>query len=463
MMVATSATAASPAAVPGASDWPSYLRGAVHSSVDPTDTSITAANVGHLRTLWHFTPDPATLPGQPKAAFDASATVVGGVVYIGSRTGIFYALSASTGAVVWKRQLGFGSSTLCPAKGIVGAATVAADPVDAKLTVYAVGAQYLYALNAVDGTVRWKTAIGPATAAGAAHYFNWASPTVAGGRVFIGLAANCESHLIRGGVVAVDQHTGATQNTYYATPARTVGASVWSSEASDGTSVWVTTGNPDPHGTAVYDAYSIVRLTASTLVKVDKWTIVQGQAADLDFGSSPTLFQTTTGGVTGQAVAACNKNGFLYAWGQTSLASGPIWARQVSSPGANGTSCITSPAYDGAAHLLIVAANNSTIGTLAVAGAVRALNPNTGAVVWEQALPCAAMGSPAVDAATGLVAVPTYACSPSTSGAVHVFSESTGAPLATLAAGGTIAAQPVFAEGDLFVAGETTGLTALAP
>ena len=442
-------------------DWSGYLHGSAHSSAAFGDTAINSSNATSLHAAWHFTPS-AALTGQPKAALDASPTVSGGVVYIGSRTGMFYALNAATGALVWKRQLDFGSHAVCSAKGIVGTTTVGTDPVDGTLTVYTPGAHFLYALKASDGTVRWQTAIGPATSSGAALYFNWASPTVAGGRIFMGLAANCESHLIRGGVVSLDQHTGTLQHTYLAVPAGVVGASVWSSEASDGTSVWATTGNPDPNGTQVYDSYSIVRLSASTLAKVEKWTVPAAQNADLDFGSSPTLFQSSTGPVTNM-IAACNKNGVLYAWPQTGLANGPIWQRQISNSGADGSSCITSPAYDGPSKLLIVAANGTTIRGTSFTGAVRALDPSTGSVIWEQGLPCAVMGSPAINATTHLVAVPLSGCGTTASSGVRLLNELTGAPLATLSATSSIFAQPVFAEGRLYVASEKGGLTAYAP
>src|SRR6266571_2133647 len=147
-------------------DWSGYEHGPAHSSAAFNDTAITPANVASLHVLWSFTAGPSTLTGAPAPKFDASATVVGGRVYIGSHTGIFYALDASSG-----------------------------------------------------------------------------------------------------GVVQIDQHTGLRTHTYYAVPAGTFGASVWSSLAGNGTSAWVTTGDPNSTATQVYDAYSIVRLSASTLAK----------------------------------------------------------------------------------------------------------------------------------------------------------------------------------------------------
>ena len=86
-------------------------------------------------------------------------------------------------------------------------------------------------------------AIGPATADGAARWYNYSSPTVVGGRVYMGLASNCDDIKIRGGVMQIDQSTGQLHGTYYAVPADQVGVSVWTSVAGDGESVWVTTGN----------------------------------------------------------------------------------------------------------------------------------------------------------------------------------------------------------------------------
>jgi polyvinyl alcohol dehydrogenase (cytochrome) len=443
-------------------DWPAYGRNVAHTSAIFGDPAITTTNAGSLRPAWHFLAEAATQPNQPPRRFDASPTVVGNRVYIGSRTGMFYALNATTGAVVWKKQLDFGSSKVCAAKGIVGTATVTTDPVDGVLTVYAPGAHYLYALNAGTGAQRWKRSIGPDTADGSALYFNWASPTVSGGHVFMGLAANCEPPLIRGGVVSVNQHTGALEHTWYAVPAGKVGGSVWSSEAAGGSNVWVTTGNPDPTGTTIDDTYSIVQLSAGTLTKLSKWTVPNTQGSDLDFGASPTLFTAVLGGASTPMVGACNKNGVFYAWRQANVAAGPVWSRRVASPGSDATgACVSPAAWDFKAHPLFVDAPATTIGGVQSPGGIRALNPNTGAVIWEHRLPCIPTGGPTIN--SRVVAVPMFKCPSGVRPSVLLFRESDGLRLGSVPATGRTFAQPVFAAGKLFVASEDGTLTAFRP
>lgn len=452
------------AAAIGATDWAAYEHGPAHSSAAFTDSAITTGNVASLHALWSFKAAAATTSGQPGPKFDASPTVVNGLVYIGARTGVFYALNASTGAVVWKASLDYGNASVCVAKGIVGTATVAADPVSGAMTVYAPGSHYVYALDAATGAQRWKAAIGPATAAGEARWFDWSSPTVVGGKVYMGLAASCDARKIRGGVVQLDQHTGAKLHTWYAVPAGKVGASIWSSLAGDGTSVWVTTGNPDPNAGQVYDAFSVVRLSATTLAKQDKWTVPTPITEDLDFGSSPTFFSATLNGTPTDLIGACNKNGIYYTWRRANLAAGPVWQRQVGQTGGTGNgACITSAAYDGPGAALFVAANQTTIGGKAAQGSVRALNPATGAVLWEQPLGCLPNGSPTLNSTTHVLAVPLYGCAGTAKPGVALFNSTTGTPLRTLTAAAAVFAQPVFAEGRLYVADESGVVTAYGP
>jgi outer membrane protein assembly factor BamB len=453
-------TAAAAAPVP--TDWPAFGRNNSHTSAIFGDPAITAANASTLHRVWSFVADAATKAGQPGRQFDASPTVVGNAVFIGSRTGMFYSLNASTGAVLWKRQLDYGSASLCSAKGIVGTATVAPDPQTGTSMVYAPGAHFVYALNATTGAQLWKRAIGPNTADGAARYFNWGSPTVDGGHVFMGLGANCDDIKVRGGVVQLNQHTGAVQATWYDAPAGKTGATVWSSQAADGKSVWVTTGSPDPGGTSIYDAYSIVKLDESTMAVQGKWTAPNTLTSDLDFGSSPTLFNAAIAGVATPLVGACNKNGLFYAWRQSNVATGPVWAVRVGQTGGTGTgACISAAAWDFQAKRLFVASNTTTIDGATAQGGLRALDPATGAFRWEEPLPCLPTGGPTINGQ--VVAVAMFSCPAGISPTVRLYRETDGQFLGSVPATGKTFSQPVFAHSMLFVASEDGTLTAYAP
>ena len=150
-------------------------------------------------------------------------------------------------------------------------------------------------------------------------------------------------------------------------------------------------------------------------------------------------------------VGACNKNGLFYAWNQANLAAGPVWSKQVGDSSTGFSACLTSAAYDFAAKRLFIAGNNTTVNGVSVPGSVRAVDPSTGAYLWQQPLDCIPLGSPTINGTTGIVAVPTYGCASGKTPSVQLFNEATGAPLATLPASGPVFSQPVFAEDLLFV------------
>ena len=106
---------------------------------------------------------------------------------------------------------------------------------------------------------------------------------VEAGKIYAGLGANCDAKKIRGGEVQLDQHTGKVLH-ILGMPSRlgTIGPTVWSSAAVSGSSVWVTTGNPDPTAKKLYYAVSVVRLSTSTMALQDHWT--ESFPVDNDFG-----------------------------------------------------------------------------------------------------------------------------------------------------------------------------------
>lgn len=72
---------------------------------------------------------------------------------------------------------------------------------------------------------RWRSAIAiPSTKVN--DYLQWSSPTVAHGRIYVGISSNCDTPLVRGGVAEFDQATGHKLNTFYTVPRGHVGGSV---------------------------------------------------------------------------------------------------------------------------------------------------------------------------------------------------------------------------------------------
>ena len=158
MITALTTAFAAMVATSAAQDWPGYLFDNGHSSHNALATAITPANASNLVADWSFTDPPPTMEGQPSAGLYSSPTVVNGVVYIGSNTGMFYALDEATGAMLWQQFLGFTTPTTCGrGHGVTSSATVATDPVSGKLTAYVGGGDgYLYALDTATGDIVFK-------------------------------------------------------------------------------------------------------------------------------------------------------------------------------------------------------------------------------------------------------------------------------------------------------------------
>jgi polyvinyl alcohol dehydrogenase (cytochrome) len=412
-------------------DYPAYLGGPAHTSYAPAATIVTVANAGGIHSLWTWKP-----PGY----LNASPIVSAGVIYIGSENGSFYAIKASTHRVKWTRKLTIAN---CSKAGTVSSATVANDPVTGKAIVY-VGAadHYLYALNAATGATIWRTLIGGTSTV----YYNWSSPTIANGYLYYGVATDCDN-AGSDGVVALNQHTGAQTGRYYTSGSATVdGASVYTSAAvaPDG-SVFITTG--DDNGASTQDSTAIVKLAEGSLTRLGGYQITGLAGLNLDFNASPTLFMAGNTAMVG----ACDKNGVFYALQQADL-SAPVWTQQLSIPPAPGSLafCGDSAVYDGT--VLYVGADARTPSD--PPGSIYALDPATGAVLWETALSTGpVIGSPSLDG-SGVLAVPTYNSKGGTS-AVYLVDKSNGLILRTITYSGPIFAQPVFANGELFVAGAT--------
>jgi outer membrane protein assembly factor BamB len=309
------------------------------------------------------------------------------------------------------------------------------------------GDGYLYALDAATGNIVFRqfvTDVGTTKNLG----FIWGSPVIIRNKIYLGFASACDHPLIRSAIESFDQHTGSLVKTFWTLPEHARGAGVWSTPATDGKSIWITTGNGDPGGSS----FAIVKLRASNLQFQTQWIIpVNG---DLDWGSSPTLFQARLNNVKTQMVGANGKDGVFYALDANHLENGPVWSFPVgtSADFSIGTD-LGAPIWDSTTRRLFVAGNETTINSTTFAGSVRAFNPADGSIIWERGLTGGPiMGSPALNG-SGVIAAGTYNLPSITLNAVYLLDASNGNILATISETGNIVfAQPVFAGNHLFVA-----------
>jgi outer membrane protein assembly factor BamB len=417
------------------SNWPAYLDGPLHSSYNAEESAITTANARAIVKKWEF---------QGGGGYLSSPTVADGSVYIGANNGWLYQLDASSGRLLHRIFLGAVNITSCPPPptGMVSTATVALNPRTGRPTVYASGANgYLYALNAANLGVEWRAVIAiPSKTVN--NFFDWSSPTVANGRIYVGVSSNCDSPLVRAGVDAYNQETGAKLGEFYTVPKGWVGGSVWSSVAvgSNG-DVYASTGN-GPEDSAkdqlIGDSESLIKLSG-TLRFLHRFQVPPSdEGFDTDFGASPVLF--------GPYVGACNKNGTFYALAQSTMKL--AWKRVISGPGGGNELCIAAPVWNG--RDLFFGTPAVTIGSSSYEGSVQERTAS-GALKWVTGLPNAIDGSPTLDG-SGVLALGTYD-STSTPNATYLLNAVNGKIIRNLVAGGVFA-QSVFAENWLFTANQ---------
>ncbi len=421
-------------------NWPAYLDGPQHTSYSPAEKSITPSTAPGLVQKWF-------LRGQ---GFLASPTVADGAVYIGADDGWFDMISESTGKVLHSAYIGRQGRKTCSALGVVSTATVATDPDDHQPTVYVAGGDgYLYALNAANLKRKWRSVIAIPSPA-ISNYYDWSSPTVANGKIYIGISSNCDDPLIRGGLVAYDQGSGKVLARFYTVPKGDIGGSVWSSiaVAPDG-DVYATTGNGPLRDERLGYSESILKLSPGTLKLLGRFQVPQSQqSADGDFGASPVIF--------GSYVGACNKNGIFYLLRQSTMKV--QWQTRISDAHALGAgACLATPAYNG--KDLFFGGVATTVNGTPVSGSVQERVAATGQLIWSTGLPNAVIGSPTLDGG-GVVAAGTYGLN-GTPDAIYLLGAASGSLVQTLS-DGAVFAQTVFASNWLFGA-TSEGVFAMAP
>ena len=365
-----------------ASDWPMYGYSLGRNGFNGAEVSITPASMSRVRLKWDILAAPGTL-------VTAQPVVANGLIYWGSWNGIEHTTHLD-GTPAWTANLGESPPPPgCPggAHSLLGAAAIAPVTIGGRtITALFVGGgkATFYALNAATGMMLWQRHLGTGEAD------IWSSPLVYRGSVYTSTAGWGDCPGTQGKLFQLDAVTGAIKHTFGVVPNGCIGGGIWGSMTVDvrnGT-LYVATGNDGPCPRAEPDAIALVQLRASDLTLMSAWQLPPAaRFGDSDFGATPTLFTATIGGIRRTLLGVPNKNGIYYAFDEAQIAKGPVWQAKVAVVGdapETGKGSISSSAWDGTR--LYEAGGNTTINGHACKGSVRALNPATGAFIWQSCL-----------------------------------------------------------------------------
>jgi outer membrane protein assembly factor BamB len=377
----------SQAARAASNGWTTFLGSNARTGYDAAETTINTTTAPNLNLHWTFS-------NPLHAQITAEVMAANGMLYWGSWDGVLHASNPATGKDVWKTSLATrpGGCSKRP-KGVISSVTVATVPINGTPTsVVFVGSgpATLYALDALNGTIYWQTILSSDPAS-----FIYSSTALYQGSIYVGVASTGDCPLVQAEVARLDASTGVVQNIFKTVPdGGCIGASVWGAPAIDEQAgkIYFGTGNVDHKSCTLPMPLgdSLIELNTADLTKVASWPLPKGERGqDTDYGSNPTLFQATINGVSHAMVGIVNKNGYYYALDRTNIAAGPLWNVRISVGGAQPSknATIAAGAYDGTnlyvAGSLTMLTDPKCIST---AGSLRALDPSTGAILWEDCL-----------------------------------------------------------------------------
>lgn len=229
---------------PGGGEWPVYGHDAANTRTQPAVQGLGPDQAPHLQLAWAF----STGSTGDGTGFESTPAVDGGCVFVGSASGVAYALDAASGRVVWQRRLevptpGYGGA-------LVGGAAVYGGSVI--LLVNQDGAPYAVALDRATGAIRWRSPQFVDKPGGVIQgYYTNASPIVANGLVVAGYSAPEGDPRGVGGFLLIDARTGAIVKQTPTIPAADealgyAGGGMWSTPAYDPATRYVYWGSGNP-------------------------------------------------------------------------------------------------------------------------------------------------------------------------------------------------------------------------
>lgn len=357
--------------------WNGWGADLVNSRFQPAAMArgLDAASIPKLKLKWTFgIPDARAAVGQP--------SVVGGVIYFGSQSGVIYALDARTGCTLWTFQ----------ADAMVRTAiTVAAIQSGRYALLFGDAKAQVYALDIPTRKLRWKTKV---------DEHPWArltgAPKLWEGKLYVPVSTNEEVPAgnpkypcctARGSIVALDEETGKVLWKTYTVGEGANGGAVWSSPTIDSRRglLYTATGNaytapaaPTTDAILALDLRTGALKWSRQLLSGDHWTFgcvapktaaCAGQAGpDHDIGASPIL---------GRYLFVGQKSGEVFALDPA--AEGKIvWRTRIGKGSALG-GVMWGMAADGDRALYVPLSDQAT----SAPGGLFALDQATGNQLWS--------------------------------------------------------------------------------
>ena len=325
--------------VPEPTSWTSYggeneLQNAAWSR------SLTATSAKTLAPVWK-----AKLDGKIYAS--PLAFTVGGkrLLFVATEGGFVYALDATNGQVVWQTYVGTVVTADCGTWGVTSTGVISRSG-QVLYVIGATGALHALALDTGADVAGYPKQIVDHPE----YEYVWGGLRIAAGRLYIPVASYCDvgapdGFFPDGGLFAVPLADPDSTVEWDAVPGPQNLGGMWGwggvSVDPDTGTIFTAIGNShewsEECGCYLDDAgygNHVVALTPDLSSVVSAQDPGIASTGDYDFGAAPVLFQPMG---CPPLAAANNKNGTLYIWDRTQLASGPI----ASIPVGDGVSAFT--------------------------------------------------------------------------------------------------------------------------
>lgn len=374
--------------------WASYAANNRRVGFNFAETTINATTARNLKQKWVHSAG---------TIISDQAVEANSMIYWGSWDGLEHGTNLN-GTEVWTTNLGTSTASCVTTPNGIGSTstigTITLKGLQTSADFVGGGNGVFYALNALTGAIIWQTSLRSDP-----NDFLWSSPLLYDGSIYEGVAALTDCPTIPGELVQMSATTGAVQHIFDVVPKGCTGGGVWGSPTVDPTSstIYFATGNQSKCSISEPLAPALVAVRASDLSLLGSWKVPTSQhTLDNDFGSTPTLFPISINEVQHFYVGVGNKNGLYYAFDDANISAGPVWTDQIAIGGPDpgkGDGVISPSSWNGT-HLF-VAGGNTTINGTQCKGSLQSVDPTTGAFLWQD---CFTSG-PIIGAVSGVPGV----------------------------------------------------------